>query len=271
MFKLTLSVALLTLIESAVVFGNDIDVYYSRGDVIVRGDSDGNDLEIRRVHSSVHQFRGLNGTTINGSSEPLFLPIQDDLRMWMLGGNDFVDIRSLYLRSTTHADLIIELGSGDDEILLRTGNVRRDVKISDDFLLRGNDTISVRNCNANSIDVETQGSAHIGVVYNNCSWIAIESGAEGSDFISVVGNEAGLIDINASNENDELILVGNDVAGGFLSVSLNDGNDSAKLSVNVLNRTNTMIDGGDGMDFGSGFDEYQWPWWGNVNIVNFEF
>ena len=270
--KLIYSLALLTFINSAMAYGNDIEVYYSNGDVIVIGDSAANDIEIRRLYSSIHQFRGLNGTTINGSSQALTLPIQDDLKIWMLGGDDFVDIRSVYLRSTTHADLIIEMGRDDDELKVKNANVRRDIVVSDDFVFRGDDKITVNSCRARNIDVETQGSSLIGVVYNDCNWIRIESGLGGDDFISVAGNDATTIDIDASNEDDELIFVGNSVHG-FLHIYLNAGDDSLQFSINDMFGVIGTIDGGIGRDIGSGL-----PWsynaamlgFGRLSVPNFE-
>lgn len=268
MFRLTCSAAVLILINSAMVLGNDLDVYISRGDVIVNGDSDANDLEIRRVYSSLHQFRGLNGTTINGSTEPLILPIRDDLRISMFGGDDFIDIRSLYLRQTSHADLVVRQGRDDDEIVLRSGNISGDVKILDDLVFRGNDTISVRNFQADAIYIETQGSAEIGVIYNDCNWIYVESGAAGADIISVVGNDTAFMHIYASDENDDLVFVGNTIENGYGLVNLFDGDDIVQLSVNELYWASLTIDGGSGNDTGSGLN--QWPWWYAVEILNFE-
>ncbi len=251
MFRLALGLALFTVIQSAVAFGNDVEVYYSNGDVIVKGDADGNDIEIRRLHLSVHQFRGLNGTTINGSSDPVILPIQDDLRIWMYEGDDLVDIRSLYLRGTSHADLVVELGSDHDVFSLRNGSVRRDVTITDRDIYRGNDKITVGECSVgDTLDINTQGIADIRVFYNDCRFLFIDSGHFGDDFVSLVANEAISWVIDTSNEDDHMVFIGNHMTSNA-RINLHDGNDSIQYSSNGFSGYILSIDGGAGTDTGS--------------------
>lgn len=267
MFRLTFTAALLILLPT-MVLGNDLQVSVLRGVVRVVGDADANELRIQRIYSTIHMFTGLNGTTINGSSDPLYLPIQDDLRISMGGGADFVDIRSLYLRNTSHADLTVRPGGGNDEIRIRNANITGDVSILDDLVFRGNNTISVKECRADAIYVETQGSAHIGVTHNECRWIYVESGRIGADFISVVGNDTNYMHVFASDSNDDMVFVGNTISNGYGMIELSGGDDFVQVSINELAFASLTIDGGDGRDTGSGLTK--WPWWYSVQILNFE-
>lgn len=72
------------MVYSATATAEDIEVFMVRDNVIAVGDSDANDLEIRNVDSTLHQFRGLNGTTVTGSTKLVVLPVRDDLKIWML-------------------------------------------------------------------------------------------------------------------------------------------------------------------------------------------
>lgn len=248
----------LVIFGTATVRANDVEVVFSNGDVLVTGDSAANELEITRLAGSVHQFRGLRGTTINGSTDPVVVPIQDDLRIWMLGGEDFLHLRNVYIRGTSHADLLVEMGRDNDEIRIDSGSVRRKVVISDDRVFRGDDNVYVYNLNAFSVYIETQGSARIGVTYSNISRLMVESGLVGQDFLNISANDIDFMDVDASNENDHLVFIQNNLSGSFVRVNLNRGNDVAQLYGNHLNHADAIFNGNAGTDQVTGEPD----WWG---------
>jgi hypothetical protein len=83
------------------------------------------------------RITGLDGTTINGNAEALFPMDNQHVRIDTRGGDDSVVVAGVILRA-----LDVDLGEGDDRLVLRTSRIRSDVWIDAGA---GDDRIELRD------------------------------------------------------------------------------------------------------------------------------
>lgn len=262
MFRKTIAALILALTSSSFAHANNVIVEYANGDVIVKGDDNDNEIEIRCIGLYIHQFRGLNGTRINGATSTVILPVMDDLQIYMQGGDDVVRIPYVNVYRTSHADLILDLGTGSDEVDFDRGYVRRKVTIKH-FGKFDDNRISVRYLTADTLYVATQGISDIAVTYSDCNWIYVESGVEGRDDITMIANDATYMNIYTSDLDDTLVFIGNRITNGYCLVELSWGSDIVQSSINETWFGLIRIDGGIGVDTKSTLSE-------SVQFISFE-
>ncbi|MGI9517268.1 MAG: hypothetical protein ACR2NP_09495 [Pirellulaceae bacterium] len=255
----------------------DVQATLINGDVVVTGDNGNNDVRISRIHGSLHLFRGLNGTTINGSSFAV-LPIQDDLVIELEGGHDSLEILSLRARSVSHADVHIEMGDGDDQILINNASIARHLIIDTDRFLSGNDDIELENVRVGrfliadlgdgldrffaidclverTMDIEADEMVSIILHRNIADRIEIDSGVAGSDVIRVLNNDVETIEVRTSDESDDVIFMSNSIFTASGIVDLGGGDDVLDLRFNDFGfwgfvRGVLLVVGGPGRDTG---------------------
>lgn len=110
-----------------------------RGHLIVEGDGAANEILIRPVDNGVGDVVGLGSTLVNGGPSAAFSGVDGDFRIHLKGGDDGVSIDDGDGNEIL-GDLEIDLGSGNDQVLIRNFFVHHDLRIRTGS---GDDTIEL--------------------------------------------------------------------------------------------------------------------------------
>ncbi|MEM6473627.1 MAG: hypothetical protein AAF802_28980, partial [Planctomycetota bacterium] len=247
-------------LESRRLLAGDVDVFERRGDIFVIGDRDDNSLELRVESSGQLVAVGLDGTTINGSSEPFVVSeegfIEDDLRVNLGGGDD----RFLVDGVSVGDDVSINAGRGDDAIgFLRVevgddasiygtsgslnfsfdiSNVQDDLRVvgsrEDDVIVFedsfvGDDTTVLTSRGEDTVIVRN--SVHRDDVY-------LSTGAE-DDFIAVIGTEIGDDAFLFTGSGDDAVAIEGGSLGDRVFALGGRGTDAIQLTDVDLNENRT--------------------------------
>jgi hypothetical protein len=143
----------LEVLERRVLLAGDIAAAVLDGELAILGDDQSNRIIIERsptgTDSNTFQLTPVDGTTINGSAEPLTISGVQSIRLEMGGGDDSVLLRDarLYgafsfgggegrdvltmLRVTVHGAVLLDAGAGRDTIHLANVRARDSVTIDD--------------------------------------------------------------------------------------------------------------------------------------------
>lgn len=117
-------------LESRELMAGNVQVSVVNNEVVVRGDSQANQIRVAQLNNGAYRVFGLNGTKVNGQSSVDRTSIDRDLRIFMGSGDDTVLLGDFaYLGGnmltgtlTTCEDLEIDMGAGADALHL--GNVK---------------------------------------------------------------------------------------------------------------------------------------------------
>jgi len=278
--SLLFSLAIATL-GNAVAHANDVQVTItsnSNPDVVITGDDDGNSVRISYIFQTLHVIQGLDGTTINGSSSSIVLPVQDDVRINLEDGDDQLEITSLSAHAVSHAEVVIELGAGNDELLVTDLYARDNLYIETDTIFSsGNDDVDLQDFQVNGVLVVdlydgddcclvldgtglslawivADGTATILCQRNDVDEIFIDSGEDGADKIRVFDNTTETIEVRTSDFADDVLVLQNAIWSGDGIVELGGGNDDLDFRWNTLGSwgwaPSYVISGGNGRDTG---------------------
>ncbi len=229
-----------------------------RGDLLIHG-TDGNDrLSLSRLADGAVRIVAGTNTTVNNQAEVTLTGLRDDLRIWLGGGDDFIELNNLSVPD----DLIIrqEVGSLDlrSAVNLQVGDdFRVDVKrgalnvnlaqtaIADDFSLQTG--LGLMNLQLTELvvgddfSIEQNGAEPQGVVGTNLivlgPTVAVGdnfniSATAGTDLQlrqTTVGRD---LTISTGQFND-VVLLNQVTVGDDLTISVGDGNDGTATVAGV--------------------------------------
>jgi len=222
------------VLEGRAVPAGDVAAFLLGGDLIVLGDEADNDIEIVVTDGNlVVQGREGTNTTVNGDSRVVFEGVDrvaDDLRIFLGGGNDLIDIRGVSVGGdisilATDAVRAAGVGASGDQVLL-------------DLLTIGG-----------NLDVSTGAGADAVLVERStiAGDTTIATGASDDRFALVDVNLGGRLTVNTGAGNDQVFLDPT-AAGGRISIRTGAGDDTILLhGVNEFSGA-VSLDGGDGKD-----------------------
>lgn len=129
-------------LERRRLMAGDVAAVVWKDALLLTGDEAGNSLVIQRGDDpsdrTTFRVTPTNGTTINGSAEPLVLAgVSNSMLIELRGGDDAVTLDNVRVNGT----VTIDAGAGDDFLLVRSS------RVTDHLVLRGGagiDTLSVR-------------------------------------------------------------------------------------------------------------------------------
>ncbi len=103
-------------LESRLLLAGDVAAIVRGGDLILRGDSEDNSVEVRPNEDGGLSVYGVDGTTVNGSADPVAVfedtVVPDDIRALLGSGDDRVRFESMTVRD----DVKVIAGSGADSV-----------------------------------------------------------------------------------------------------------------------------------------------------------
>lgn len=275
--KPTCLTCVLLCFVSPEAIADNVEVYLENDWTFVEGDNRSNDLEIQKVYGAVHMARGLGGTTVNGQSGWVMFGVPHSMTISMNGGSDTVNIRSLQVRGSSSANLFIDMGTGDNDLVLRAASVRRDVEIENvgsgeivvdglrarDLSINGSatDFALVQSCTLNSILISDVREAAVN--HND----ADEAYLHHSGILRMYGNDLFWVDIQGTDASDKVDFVSNHITGNAI-IEARDGDDSLRVQHNTFGLISFLtVDGGRGND--TGLVRKSW-WWDPIKIFDFE-
>jgi len=204
-------------------------VQHVSGEAHVTGDNLGNGIRIQEISSNTYRVTGLNhagaATTVNGKAFHDIVTRDDDLRVNMGRGNDYVLIGN-NTGTMTVEDLTIDLGDGADYLGLLNLEVydRFDaakINAGQESNFDGADNIEMRN-----------------VTFRASVDIVMGAGADEVEMRNVFIRKE--LSINTGSGNDEVELVG--VTADKFFLSLGSGNDTLELE--KVKASRMVADGG---------------------------
>ncbi|MFK7766751.1 MAG: fasciclin domain-containing protein [Mariniblastus sp.] len=244
--------------QRAMLAGNVLINAGGGENLYIRGDSAGNQIEIIgnfSVDNDIH-IRGLNGTTLNGKSDPIILQARN-------GGGNFGDPWV-----ATELGLRTNLGKGDDSLLV--SGIRFDSE-SIIYGSAGDDSISLNRVDfPNDLTIQTfTGDDSIGIststIYGDTrifsldgnDTIGFESTVFWGSILAVTGNDDDTVLADRGSQSETLILTqaGNDfvslrdpAASGAFRTFLGDGNDTLVGTSPFANLNPVVLSGQKGFD-----------------------
>jgi hypothetical protein len=116
-FNLVSVIVTFLLLPSAALAAGNVLVNVQNGNLVIQGDAGDNNIIV--VESGVV---GRAGTTVNGERGLFFIDgVTNDVRIAMMGGNDFLRVELPGTNFAISNNLVIRMGAGDDNIeLLQT-------------------------------------------------------------------------------------------------------------------------------------------------------
>ena len=127
----------LELLETRQMLAGDVSVRVAGGDLIVNGDSNGNEIVIRSTATSGEFLvQGIGGTKVEGTNSVTVQGVDDDVRINLRGGDNIV------LMTAYGSDFLCHNFSVND-VRIRTGN-GNDIVEFDNTMVVGNARVSTR-------------------------------------------------------------------------------------------------------------------------------
>ncbi len=217
-------------LENRQLLAGDVAVALSSADsrdLVITGDDSANEIVVEEIGVDRIRVQGRNGTQVNGGSSATFT-VRDDVTINMKGGNDVVTVRNLNLDNYTHNDLVIDLGTGNDTLVVEQTDVSDDLNV---YAGHGHDDIEILEVRTRDTFVTGEyGNDDITIDEVTTHNTATIAGAENADTIevrdSVIGNDL-VIDGDAGA--DEVSVDGVDVADN-ISVDLGSGDDYSAVT-----------------------------------------
>ena len=173
---LVLSGFALTALGSPLADG-DVTVFLDNGDVVVIGDDASNDI----IHEAEGDLaiRGRNGTTVNGSAEPFFLPPVEGRYFVDLGEGDDTFTTSTVLRPNSE----LHMGNGTD--LVQIGNSTASGRGLLIDTGAGDDIVDVQDSSFGRLKIMTgRGSDLVSFLFADADLLAIQTGS-GDDTVNL--------------------------------------------------------------------------------------
>lgn len=212
-------------LENRALLAGDVTTQLIGQNAFVNGDAAGNAIEITVINGDI-VVRGLDGTTVNGSTDDFVLvantsAIPGSLRVVLGGGNDTASVDGV----TVRGDVFVSGGIGNDVLTLESSSVvGQNLNISGG---RGADTIVLSSVNIGGrVDL---------------------SGGTGSDDIVVDQSQIGSrTRINGSRGHDDIVIRQSNLAND-LRIMGRRGNDVIMLDASTVSGR-TVIHAGGGAD-----------------------
>lgn len=195
-------------LESRELMAGNVNVTLEANEVIVRGDSRSNQIEVFQLANGAYRISGLNGTTVNGRAFFDRASPDRDLRIFMGGGDDTVFVGNNFSRAAMIVeDLEIDMGSGKDGLVV--GNLKH----------TDNQPMNIRTGNS-----EAERDLVSLIRVNSSNSINITTGG-GNDAVEVIeSNIKGKLSVDLGAGNDDMRLRDTFFASSFLNG--NSGNDT---------------------------------------------
>lgn len=191
-------------LEDRVLLSN-VTADFSRGDLVLTGDSDDNTISVKFLSGGIW-IEGHEGTTVNGQ-ELVNVPyavVPDDLRAnFTAGGDNTVLVQSMDVR---------------DDVQYRGGDGVDNFAIMDSFV-------------SGDVNIRTGDKGDVAVVADNMvsGKVVVETG-NGGDKVLIGGEKThGQISVNTGRGRDD-VLMGDLVDTSSISIRTGSGNDAAFLS-----------------------------------------
>jgi hypothetical protein len=214
-------------LEGRRLLAGDVIAAVVAGNLVVRGDGFDNAIIVDGEGLAAGQVRlsGTDGTSINGSGEPLLLEgITHDVRVIMPGGRSSVMVRDVQVGR----DLGIRTGDGDDTILIQRVEVGGYLHVA---TFAGGDGITIEDA-----AVGGRGGLFSG---GGSDWVRVEGSRFGSHLILRTG---------AGNDGQDWVVLRRTSIGGNLHLATYGGDDRIHL-------LGVEVEGRAGVFAGSGRDD----------------
>lgn len=241
--RLLLPLSLLLALGATALADGNVRGKVKSGRLTLKGDAEDNILELEEVGYRAIRVRGYDGTRINGSSSRTFYGVDEDIVVKLGSGDDEVLIDSVYV----HDDLRIKGQGGDDLIILD------DVYVDDDLVVGGNSGRDEIVLDEVLVEGETtlKGGKDRDDVY-------VDDSLFGHDF-----------EFRGGSGSDDLVVTTCDFYDGAC-FAMGDGDDEHFIGSGTWLYDDSEFDGGDDtdfLDFGAVFF-----WWGvDVDIDDYEY
>ncbi len=226
------------LLEGRTVPSGDVAALLLGGDLIVVGDQADNAVEILVIDGNlVVQGREGTDTTINGESRVIFEGVDriaDDLRVFLGGGDDLIDIQGVSiggdLSIRTDAILAAVFGSSDhDQVLLDRltigGNLDVFTGAGDDAVLLERSTVAGDTTIATGAGDDRLSLVGIGLGGS----LALETGSGNDRAFLIQTAVGGPTSVRTGAGDDDILLHGVNPFGGPVSLDGGGGADTAEL------------------------------------------
>jgi hypothetical protein len=250
-------------LEQRQLLAGDVLVNVVRGDLLIRGDAEGNEIAVTAgAEPGAFVVTGLNGTTVHQegqtpTTEVTVTGVRNDVRIGLGDGNDSVSLIDAEVRGS----ISIHTGAGDDEVTVdqvaARGGLGIDAGDDNDTVTLGseNDTgatplgvrdgalegalrirkgIRVNLGNGNDTLTLENAATHIGIGVN---------GGLGDDTISASGTSGSILGILGGDGTDTISL--NDVRARHAGVHAGAGNDDVTIEDSVFATLGVALGEGD--------------------------
>jgi hypothetical protein len=218
-------------------------------DLILTGDVQDNQIELRDLGGGAYQVVGLGGTTVNGAASQVFGGVAGNIKANLMRGNDTILIDEFF---STPGNLEIDMGHGDDRVLF-FGPAAGSIKINGNLNIQtgaGNDLVRLNGVTAlgNALfDTGTENDwlgAHELLVHGSLGILT----RAGDDAVSLNRTLVrGVTRISMDDGNDSLQIGGGSQFVGAFSANLGAGDDFFRLADSIF-RSEFSFHGGDGND-----------------------
>lgn len=226
-------------LESRELMAGNVSVSLVNQEVQVTGDAKGNGVLISEISPNVYKITGLvaagSATTINGKSSITIRSPQDDLRVYMNGGNDVVAIGNATGLMTVE-DLTVDMGDGADYLELAN------LEVYDRF-----DTVYLRM----GREATTDGKDNLemkNVTFRASVDITLGAGDDECEIRNTSVRDD--LKVNGGSGKDEIELVS--VTADEIYAWLGSGSDD-RLELEKTRARRLVADGGSGIR-----DKYEW-------------
>ncbi len=204
-------------------------VFNDGNDLRIVGDAE-NDHIIVQAAPGFAVVTGLNGTLVNGESVAINTAfVAGSVFINLDGGNDSVQIVQTGAVGNV-SDLVVNLGSGDDEVTIQGGVwVGRDLSID---LGNGNDTASVQNVIVNQDTLVNGRGGNDEIIlqnYPNSEDLQVDAGP-GRDFVLAQNIYGGMEDATFDLQGGRDTLIVRDLSVGE-DLNINDGRGNDRVLV----------------------------------------
>lgn len=209
--------------ESRTLLAGNVTAEVVDGVLNIQGDDDANEIQVRETVDGVIVL-GLNGTTINGESDP-FIAFESDLEahgsinIELNAGDDNVQVEGFDL----HGSLIVRGGRGDDRLGITAMTIDQRVT----FIGGAGDDI---------LYAEGSEFTHLG------AWMG-----EGDDLVALVDSEITGSLLMTARRGDDRLSLDNTIVERRMTALMNRGNDDVLLT-NGTETRHVFIWGGWGDD-----------------------
>lgn len=220
-------------LESRKLMAGNVSVNLVAGEAKVVGDNQGNGVFISEISPNTYRVKGIpaagTATTVNGKLWVDIRTPQDDLRVYMNGGNDVVAIGNVTGMMTVE-DLTVDLGDGAD--YLQLANLEVYDRWDTTFIRMGSET---SRDGKDNIDMSN-------VIFRASVDITLGAGNDECEMRNTTIRDD--LKINAGSGKDEIELVG--VNADEIFATLGSGSEDT-LELEKTKARRLVADGGSGL------------------------